>query len=140
MRAFNRRNSSKEWIRLALKCGLLITDAKVWSAMDHLLSDEEDEGAAIRSHYANDAARRRRAREVIRDDSPIFSRSSTLLGAIGIGVGLGMLLAPVSGEQARAAIRDKALDVKNRMSDAAAWASGYASSTITRDSTGTYGY
>jgi hypothetical protein len=139
MRAFNRRYMAKDWIRFALKCGLLITDAKVLSAVDHLLSEREEESVPFRSRYEN-LPRRRQGGLAVRDDKPFFSRASTLLGAVGVGFGLGILLAPVSGEEARAAIRDKALDVKESVSDVAAWASGFGSSPAARRSTGTYAY
>jgi hypothetical protein len=139
MRAFNRNYGTKNWIRFALKCGLLITDAKVWSAVDHLLSEREEETMAFRSRYEN-LPRRRQGGSAVRADKPFLSRASTLLGAVGVGFGLGMLLAPVSGEEARAAIRDKALDVKDSVTDVAAWASGFGSPPAARHSTGTYAY
>lgn len=139
MRAFNRKYKTKDWIRFALKCGLLVTDAKVWSAVDHLLSEREEERVAFRSRD-DDMARRRQGGLAVSDDKPFLSRASTLLGAVGIGLGLGMLLAPVSGEEARAAIRDRALDVRDSVSDVAAWASGFGSSTTSRRSTGTYAF
>jgi hypothetical protein len=139
MRAFNRLHKTTDWIRFALKFGLLVTDAKVWSAVDHLLSQRPDERVAVQSRY-DDAIRPRHVRELPRHRNSFLSRASTVFGAIGIGVGLGMLLAPVSGEEARAAIRDKAIDIKNKVRDAAVWTSGCSSSTTNRRSTGTYGY
>ena len=50
---------------------------------------------------------------------------------------IGMLFAPVSGEEARGVIREKASDVKDKWDDVAAWA-GLGSSQMPRRSTGTY--
>lgn len=108
-----KRKNAKNWVRFALKCGLLATDASVWAAMHHLL----DEGSG-KMQSALDRADRLGEENARRS----WSRGSTLLVGIGIGVGLGLLFAPVSGEEARDAIRDTASNVRTRVGDVAAWA------------------
>ncbi len=129
MYRLNRQNDKKNWIRFALKAGLLATDAGVWMAIRRLLNERDLSAQQV-------AVETRRARDVPQADRKWISPSTALLGGIGIGIGLGMLLAPVSGTQARSAIRDKALDVKERVGDAAEW----LRSAKYRASAGTYGY
>ena len=63
--------------------------------------------------------------------------ASTLFIGVAIGVGVGMLFAPVSGEQARKTIRDTAQDVKDKVGNMSGWGT-HSSSTASRRSTGTY--
>jgi hypothetical protein len=128
MRASTGRHTGTNWVRFFLKLGLLATDATVWAFMKHLLSERED---------ASDA--RHLKQKVSANLAPRRGRShfSTLLTGIGIGVGIGTLFAPVSGEEARTVIREKASDVKDKWDDVAAWA-GLGSSPMPRRSTGTY--
>lgn len=128
MRALTKRHKGTNWVRFFLKLGLLATDATVWASMNHLLTERED---------AVDAQRLRK--KVSANLAPRRGRShfSTLLTGIGIGLGIGMLFAPVSGEEARGVIREKASDVKDKWDDVAAWA-GLGSSQMPRRSTGTY--
>jgi len=110
--------------------GLLATDAAVLSAIRGMLTERDvpDEGR-----------RSRRRPSVDTSDPRGWSRGSALLVGAAIGFGMGILFAPVSGEQARTAIRERAMDVRDRVSDAAAWATRSASSVGSRRSTGTYG-
>jgi YtxH-like protein len=128
MRALTKRHTGTNWVRFFLKLGLLATDATVWASMNHLLSEREDAG---------DAQRLRQ--KVSANLAPRSGRShfSTLLTGIGIGLGIGMLFAPVSGEEARGVIREKASDVKDKWDDVAAWA-GLGPSQMPRRFTGTY--
>jgi|SRR5689334_24556026 len=125
MRALTKRHTGTNWVRFFLKLGLLATDATVWASMNHLLSERGDAQRLRQKVSANLAPRRGR------------SHFSTLLTGIGIGLGIGMLFAPVSGEEARGVIREKASDVKDKWDDVAAWA-GLGSSQMPRRSTGTY--
>ncbi len=103
-----------------MKCGLLATDPSVWMAVRDFLNERtEDVQSAFRKtdHLADDVRIHRHG----------FS-FGTLLGGVGIGVGIGMLLAPVSGQRARGAIRDTAADVKNKVGGAASWATHLGSS------------
>ena len=125
MRALTKRHTGTNWVRFFLKLGLLATDATVWASMNHLLSERGEAQRLRQKVSANLAPRRSR------------SHFSTLLTGIGIGLGIGMLFAPGSGEEARGVIREKASDVKDKWDDVAAWA-GLGSSQMPRRSTGTY--
>jgi hypothetical protein len=130
MTAFSRRPSRKNWVRFALKLGLLATDATVLAAIERLLTERNapDEGVRSRQQLSADLRDRRG-----------WSHNSALLIGAAIGFGMGILFAPVSGEEARSAIRDRVMDVRDRVSDAAAWATRSGSSGGSGRSTGTYG-
>jgi YtxH-like protein len=129
MTAFRRRPSGTNWIRFALKLGLLATDATVLSAVGRMLAERDvpDEGVPSRQRRYVDLPDRRG-----------WSHSSALLAGAAIGFGVGILFAPVSGEEARSAIRERARDVRDRVSDVAAWATRSGSSGGSRRPTGTY--
>jgi hypothetical protein len=108
------RQKAKNWARFAMKCGLLATDASVWAAVRHFLSERSDD--------VQDAFRRTDNLAVSVRNQHRWSHASTLITGIGIGVGIGILLAPVSGQRARGAIRDKAVDIKKKVTDVKEWA------------------
>ncbi len=105
----------RNWFRFAMKMGLLATDVAVWKAISDMLHERSDrmQPSVRRTHDLAQSLGAPRHK----------SHTATLLTVIGIGVGVGMLLAPVSGERARGAIRDKATDIKNKVTDVADWAS-----------------
>jgi YtxH-like protein len=128
MTVFKRRPSRKNWIRFALKLGLLATDAAFLSAIRGILTERNarNEGVRSRQRFSVDLPDRRD-----------WSHSSALLVGAAIGFGMGILFAPVSGAEARSAIREKARDVRDRVSEAADWATRSGSSGGSRRSTGT---
>jgi hypothetical protein len=126
MNALRRRPSKKNWIRFAMKLGLLATDAAVWSSIARMISERDE---------ATDVRRERLASNLSPDRG--WSHASTLFIGVAIGVGVGMLFAPVSGEQARNTIRDTAADMKNKVGSISGWGST-GPSTASRRSTGTY--
>jgi len=122
MRFRNRRKATR-WARWAMKWGLILTDAKLLEAMADDLRHT--------AHSVTDRVQRkldgRPAREqeeqmlaLARSGPDWFGRATTLVAGIGIGVGVGLLFAPLSGEDTRAVIRDKAADLKDRVTGAAA--------------------
>ena len=129
MTAYRKRPTRKNWIRFAFKLGLLATDAAVLSAIGRMLTERDvpDEGGRSRQRPSVDVP-----------DPRGWSRRSALLVGAAIGFGMGILFAPVSGEEARGAIRERARDVRDRVSDAAGWATRLGSSGGSRRSTGTY--
>jgi len=130
-----KRSSAKQWARLAMKAGLFLTDAKLWSAINEQLKERaEDVSDAVRSSYSETSDRVNNAGMALRGESHWFASTLTFLGGVGIGIGVGMLLAPMSGEEVRASIRDKAEDMKNRVGDYTSGASRFRSA-----STGTEG-
>lgn len=131
-----RQSKAKQWARLAMKAGLFLTDAKLWSAInDQLRERAEDVGDVVRRSYGETTDRLDDARSALRGESHWVASTMTLLGGVGIGVAVGMLLAPMSGEEVRATIRDKAYDVKNRVGDFTSGSSRFRTSA----STGTEG-
>ena len=115
------RNSGKDWARLAMKFGLMLTDAKLWSMMNEQMRDRaEDVGDVVRRKYEDTTDRLEAAGNALRGRTDWFGRVTSLLAGVGVGVGIGLLLAPASGAETRAALRDKAEDVKNNVGDFAA--------------------
>lgn len=139
MRAFGRRTTAKQWARLALKCGLLLTDAKLWAAIDEELRERADDVSdVVRRRYEETTDRLHEARGAWQGDSDWLARTTSFLGGVGVGLGLGLLFAPLSGEESRAVLRDKAVEVKNKVGDVAAGAARVRTPTA-RPSTGTVG-
>jgi gas vesicle protein len=131
--------SAKQWARFAMKIGLFVTDAKLWSAIDDQLRERaEDIGDSMRGTYKETSSRLDNAQAALRGRTHWFGSTLGFLSGIGIGVSLGMLLAPVSGEEARSVIRGKATDVKNKVTDFAAGSSGSTQYRSTQP-TGTIG-
>ena len=139
MNTSRRRPSRQHWFRFAMKLGLLATDAALWSSLARKLSDRE----RVRDDVARDPVRRARERASYdlqtrdRQTGSRWSHAATLVTGVGIGLALGLIFAPISGEQARLAIRDSAATLKNKMDDVVDWA-GRPTSQASRRSTGTY--
>jgi YtxH-like protein len=120
MRGFDRGNRLQRWARFALKCGLLVTDAKLWSSINDQLRDRADDmGDVAKRTYDETTDRISHAQAALRGESRWPSHAINFLGGVGLGVGLGILLAPASGEQTRSAIRDKVVDLKSRAAEMA---------------------
>jgi gas vesicle protein len=120
MRGFERGNRLQRWARFALKCGLLVTDAKLWSSINDQLRDRADDmGDVAKRTYHETTDRISNAQAALRGENRWASHTLNFLGGVGLGVGLGMLLAPASGEETRSAIRDKVVDLKSRASEMA---------------------
>lgn len=126
MTALRRRPSKKNWIRFAMKLGLLATDAAVWSSVARMLSERDEATDLRREHLASNLRPNRG-----------WSHASTLFIGVAIGVGVGMLFAPVSGQEARNTLRDTANDMKDKVSNMSGWGNR-GPSTASRRSTGTY--
>lgn len=118
MRIPGRRSGAAKWARFALKTGLLLTDAKLWSSINEQLRDHlDDAGDSVRRGYETTTDRLEDARDALRGENHWASHTMSFLGGMGLGVGLGLLFAPYSGEETRTAIRDRAADVKNMVGD-----------------------
>ncbi len=121
MATFGRRSKAQQWAKL----GLLLTDAKLWSMINSQLRESaENVGEVMKDKY--ELVRRR-----VRGDSGWVASTASFLGGVGVGVALGMLFTPVSGEDARARIRGAAVDIKNKASDIASEAIRFRPSTGT---------
>jgi hypothetical protein len=118
MRSFGKRITAKQWTRFALKWGLLLTDAKLWQSLNEQLREGANEVSNVvkrRYEKATDRLQDRRAST----SAGWLSPTATFLGGLGLGIGLGVMFAPVSGEEARAVLHDKVVDIKNKVSGVA---------------------
>jgi hypothetical protein len=103
-----RRKRTKDWARLAMKAGLLITDAKLWSAIQSQMRDRADEmSEAINEKYEDASTRLSDAGDALRGRRGWPNWGTFLLG-VGIGTGIGFLVAPTSIEKVRNAFNDEA--------------------------------
>jgi len=118
MTTFGRRSTAKQWARLAMKTGLLLTDMKLWSALSDQLKDHAgDLRDVFKDRYEDTTDRIQDARSALRGGSNWVSPVASFVGGVGVGIAVGMLFAPVSGEEARAVIRDRARDVGNKVNE-----------------------
>jgi len=103
-----RNRRAKDWARLAMRAGLLLTDAKLWSAIQNQMRDRADEMSdAINEKYRDASERFSNANDALRGRSPWPSWGSFLLG-VGIGTGIGYLVAPASFDRVRNTFNDRA--------------------------------
>jgi hypothetical protein len=103
-----RNRRKKDWARLAMRAGLLLTDAKLWSAVQNQLRDRADDISDVINEKYQDASERfSNASDALRGHSQWPSWGSFLLG-VGIGTGIGYLVAPSSFERVRSAFNEKA--------------------------------
>ena len=120
MRTLGGRKTAKQWARLAMKFGLLLTDSRAWADVNEHLSERVDGvGNALKEKYDQAADRLHKARRALDGDTRWVAPAVSFLGGIALGTGLGLLFAPVSGEEARTTLRDKAAGLRNKVSDVA---------------------
>jgi gas vesicle protein len=127
MRDFGSRTSTKDWIRLAAKIGLLFTEPKVRAAIgdqikesvgnmsDTVSSKYSDISDTVADKYEDAADRLEAAAEALQGKSAWPSHLAGFLLGVGVGAGLGILLAPAAGSETREAFRDHAAEVTNRI-------------------------
>jgi hypothetical protein len=141
MRDTGKMNRAKDWVRLAAKLGVLLTEPKVRAAIADRLKDRVDDVTdQVTSKYEDAVDRLESAADALRGRRYWPSRMGGFLLGIGVGAGLGILLAPASGSETRQAVRDKATDVKNKVVESAASATGKIRRSVTNmPSTGTQG-
>jgi hypothetical protein len=102
-----RRKKTKDWARLAMRAGLLLTDAKLWSAVQNQMRDRAEEVSdAINEKYDDATSRLSDANDALRGRSGWPSWGTFLLG-VGIGTGIGYLVTPTSIEKVREAFSDR---------------------------------
>jgi hypothetical protein len=104
----------------------LLLDVLLGAGLDLLnslrerLPDNVDEiKDRARETYETASDRLGRATNALRgkEDSQIFGKVGALLIGAGIGVGVGLLIAPASGEETRADIADKVSDFAKKVPD-----------------------
>ena len=118
MPVLNREGVLQRWARLALKVGLVFTDARLWESIRSQVRDRVDDmGSEMKRRYADTSDRLDRAHDAYQGHVHWVAPTVGFLGGVGLGVGLGMLLAPNSGQETRTAIRNKVISLKKRVGD-----------------------
>jgi gas vesicle protein len=114
------RHNARDWARLALKMGLLLTEPKVRAAVGEQLKNRVDQVTeTIASKYEDAVDRLEAAGAAFQGRSYWPSRVVGFLLGVGVGAGLGILLAPASGSETREAIRGRAVDMKKKVVESA---------------------
>ena len=141
MQKFRSGSTVKDWARLAAKLGLLLTEPKARAAISDQFKDRVDHVSdTITSKYEEAVDRLEAAGDALQGRSHWPSHAMGFLLGVGVGAGLGILLAPGSGRETREAIRGKVVDVKNKVVESASMASGTIRESVTNMSrTGTEG-
>jgi len=121
------RNTAKDWVRLAAKLSLLFTEPKARAAAGDRIKDSMDDvtdavnskysdmSDAVASRYEDAVDRLKAAADVFQGKGHWPSRLTGFLLGVGIGAGLGILLAPASGSEIRESVRDTAVGVTNKI-------------------------
>ena len=135
------KNNLKDWARMAVKLGLLLTEPKTRNEIAEKLKDRADYFSdTIAGKYEDAADRLEAAGAALQGRRDWVSPVMGLVVGIAVGTGLGILLAPAAGSETREAIRGKVVDVKNRAVDSAHAAAGkFRQSVASMPSTGTEG-
>ena len=132
MRNIRARKTMKDWARLAAKLGLLLTEPGVRAAIGDQLKDRADHMTdTITGKYQDAVDRLEAAGAALQGRSYWPSRTMGFLLGVGVGAGLGILLAPGSGRETREAIRGKAVDAKNKVVESASMATGKIRHSVT---------
>jgi YtxH-like protein len=118
MATFSRRNGVKDWVRLALRGGMLLTDPRFRNAVSDRVKDRFDDLADIVGERYEDASDRLTdVSDALRGRYRTRTRVLSFLAGVGVGAGVAVLLTPVSGSEIRQGIRDRASDAKDRVSE-----------------------
>jgi gas vesicle protein len=153
MRNTDAKDTIKDWVRLAAKLGLLFTEPKVRKAIGSRVKSKVDDFSdsvsdrysdvsdAVASKYDDAVDRLEAAADAIQGKSQWSSHVAGFLLGVGVGAGIGILLAPAAGSETRESVREKANDVKDRVFDSVASATGKIRQSVTSmPSTGTQGH
>jgi len=135
------RNSVQDWARLALKLGLVFTDPKVRSVVSEEVKDRVDHVThTATDKYEEALDRLEAAGAALQGRTHWPSRLTGFFLGVGVGAGLGILLAPASGSETREVIRERAAEMKSRVVDSASHTSDEVRRSVTSmPSTGTEG-
>ena len=143
MRNTVKNYTTQDWVRLAAKLSLLFTEPKVRKMVgdrikdgvdditDTVSSKYDDVSDTVASKYEDAVERLEEAKAALQGKSHWPSHVAGFLLGVGVGAGLGILLATASGSETRDTIRDKAVDVKNKMFESAAAAKDRIRQSVT---------
>jgi gas vesicle protein len=109
------RNPWKKIARTAVEMGVLFADPRIRSAVGSRLRDRVDDlSDRLEQHYDRATGRLNDATDALRGNNHRTSHLVNFLAGVGVGAGLGLLIAPASGRATRQAIKDRAGDMKDR--------------------------
>ncbi|MGZ7076124.1 MAG: hypothetical protein ACXVJL_09015, partial [Candidatus Angelobacter sp.] len=101
----NIENTAKDWIRLAAKLSLLFTEPKVRAAIgDRIKGSVDDMSDTVADKYKDAVDRLEAAADAFQGKGYWPSRVAGFLLGVGVGAGLGILLAPASGSEIRESV------------------------------------
>jgi gas vesicle protein len=127
MRNIGTRNTAKDWVRLAARLSLLFTEPKARAAISSQIKDRMEDltdavagkydevSDKVANKYEDAVDRLEAAADALQGKGHWSSRVTGFLLGVGVGAGLGILLAPASGSETRESVRDKATEVKNKI-------------------------
>jgi hypothetical protein len=95
----NRGNAATDWARMALKLGLMFTEPKFRSEIGDQVKDRVDSVSDVLAEKYEDAVERLEAAGAAFRGKTTWSPGVFLLG-LGLGAGLGILLAPAASNAA----------------------------------------
>lgn len=114
-----RRRGGTNWLRLALKLGLLLGVRRTWASIEQLISRTGDFDDRDRERYQYSRDRLREANRALHGGHPWLFHAASFATGVGVGVGLGMLFAPASGEEIRSELRDRAVRISRNAGETA---------------------
>jgi hypothetical protein len=110
----------KNWTRVAAWLGVLLTEPKVRAKVGQSLKDRAESFAdKAASKYDEAVHRMEGARDALRGKTSRAPQVAGFLAGLGIGAGLGILLAPAAGSETRSAVRAKATAAGNKIASSA---------------------
>jgi len=110
------KNRMKDWVRIAAKAGVILTEPKVRAAIADDLKDRyEGVSDTVSSKYDEAVSRMEAVGAALQGRRHSSSPLMGFLLGIGVGAGLGLLLAPASGTETRATLRNKANDLTDQL-------------------------
>ena len=137
------RNNWKSVLNLLMGAGLLLADSDRRERVSSKVRDRMDDLRETASEKYDEAIDRvERLADVIRGRRNYGAPVGAFLLGAGVGVGLGLLFAPASGEETRENLRGQANNLKDRISERAAKFRARASEKVSeikdqaRESTG----